>query len=352
MASLTRVTNKAVDISKLGNVADLSKLGNVSDLSKLDNVTNLRRVGNVSDLSKLDDISDLSKIRNTSRLDYMLDVRRTAERLGDTNYIKRIDDQLDNITRINKVDDIADPSLQRAVKSLDNGVSPKKGLKANEAKDVDNSLKKISDDIDTDKSGKKWKDLSESEKSQRAKRWRNTALTVAGVTIVSALIIKSKIDTDRINNTEYRISSITERDKIITVMYEPRDKFSTRDSVTISESNSVPKIDGEINIKSATNGKITFEGATAITSNGNTGKMMVFTTFENQFSQNTQDAVRPITQTATDVVRDTASTLYDGLVPDNLKKFFEQTWIISLIVSIICSLIISGVSIYQMYKSN
>jgi hypothetical protein len=354
MSSITRATNKIVDISKIGSVTDLSKIGNLGDIAKIDNLSLGKQT--IADLNKIDnaDFSAGTRInpRQTFTTKNALEVRKTASIIGDTQYVQRIDKQLDNIARITKVEDLADtPELQKAVTKLDAGENPKKGMTPLEAQEVDKSFKKLFDDIESPSSTKKkWSDLSDAEKSDRMQLYTKYAVGIAAVTALSAVLIKSRIDTDRINNTEYTITSITSKDKTISVTYEPKDKFSTRDSFTISESNSNPKIDGEYSIRTATNGKITFDGPSTITTNGNRGKMRVFTTFENQVSTNVQKTLRPVTQTVGDVVKDTVSTLYSSLLPEWLQDIFSKIWIVSLIFCILSSLVLSGFFVYRLQQ--
>ena len=152
------------------------------------------------------------------------------------------------------------------------------------------------------------------------------------------IYIKSKIDADRINSTDYQITSITSNaNGEIIVLYDPPDKFTLKDTVIISETNSVPVIDvSNDELTYVGIGVIKFSGE-EITTDGTSGKLKCRTTVEDQFTQNVTDAAKPLT----DIPLNITGNVLDKLIPAPLKDFFKNFW---WVVLIICILVLSSSS--------
>lgn len=284
-----------------------------------------------------------SSQRRLSYDNYLKSKKTPPKILDDTSKVNKVSDDLnkiDNLDNINKVDDI--PNLvddtKKLLKSSPNDI--KNDLPDAQKVDFDIQGKKLLDEINTPN----FKSKTFKERLNSIKDWvkknpgkaTNLAAMTALATSFLAMYIKAKIDTDRINNTEYTITSITSNeDNEIVVLYDPQDKFTLKDVIIISETNSVPVIDGTgMELTYVGNGVISLSGE-KITTNGSSGKLRCKTSVENQFTQTVTDVAEPII----DIPSNIADNIIDKIIPDSIKDFFNEWWWVVLIICIlsICS---------------
>lgn len=287
--------------------------------------------------------------RRFSYDNYLKSGKNPPKVLDDPPKVNKVSDDLnkiDNIDNIKNVDDIPNDDIKKIVKSSPEDI--KADLPDAQKADFDVNAKKLFDDIDTPD----FKSKTPKEKWDSVKKWvkeniGTMAAAAAGAAILG-IYLKSKIDADRINNTEYKITSITSdaNDEVI-VLYDPRDKFSLKDTIIISETNSVPVIDGSgMDLKYVGNGVVSFSGE-KITTNGTSGKLICRTTVENQFTQNVTDALEPVVDIPANVVEN----VLDKIIPKGLKDFFKNFWWVILIICIL-SLISSSAAVGFVYLNN
>lgn len=300
------------------------------------------------------------------KLDWMKEVRTTAEKIGydkmADNLTRQIDDIELNINtgKIKTSGDIPEISpelttLKQKVKQLEENITDvKKGMTVDESVETDRVLNKLNDEIKTKRTPEEqWESAKNITKDMYAELKKPGTLKAAGilaaVITVAALQIKSRTDADRINGTDYRITSIMSSEMGVTILYEPKDTFTLNDNVTLFDTNSTPKIDGDYGLLSRGNGKIVIKGP-EIKIRGDSGKLKCFTTVGDQLSQNVADTVRPITQTVAEttggILGGTASALYESIIPKGLRETISKTWIISLIFCLLISC--SGVLVFIM----
>jgi hypothetical protein len=265
--------------------------------------------------------------------------------LDNPSKVSKVSDDLnkiDNLDNIKKVDDI--PNLgddaKKIVKSSPEDI--KADLSDAQKADFDTEGAKLLDEIKTPEfKSKTFKERLNS-MGDWIKKNPKLAATIGGVTAVGTaflgMYIKAQIDTNRINSTDYKITSITsdENDEVI-VLYDPQDKFTLKDTIIISETNSVPLIDvSNVELTYVGNGVIKFSGE-EITTNGTSGKLQCRTTAEDQFTQSVTDAAKPLT----DIPLNIAGNILDRFIPPGLKDFFKNWW---WVVLIICILVLSSSS--------
>lgn len=270
----------------------------------------------------------------------------------------KIGQQIDEIqaTPPKSVKDLPDGEIKNTAQKLEtpNGQKQiKKDLDADP--NAKNAVEKGAKDIDAEMKNPKWKDLPDSEKMARIKKYATYAGIGLAASTLLGMYIKAKVDADRINNTEYTIKSISSGESTtITVKYEPKDQFTTKDNITISNSNSDPKVDGDVTLSSTSNGMIKFEGSKLKVA-GDSGTLRCSTTVGNLFGQSVENVTKAAGQAAGGAVGGAlggaATSLYDTLVPKGLRDILSKTWISSLVVCIIIILIVSSIFAMSFYKS-
>lgn len=383
LTQLTRLAGAASDISRAtGGISDAARAG-----TRASDLTSLRRTGGLDDLSITPPKSSYTSLpsgpqrriaagnefssRNLKpsktsppesltsmqyRLDIKQDVRDTARVLGDNKKVDILSKQIDEleieIGNAKALDDLKTPELRNAMRDWDENPA---SLVDELTPPGQSKLRDAADDVIADMKKPGWKNMTPEEKWQSIKDFGNKNAKLLGATALvvtlSALYIKSQIDSNRINSTGYTIKKITSSEDTITVTYEPEDKFTKNDVITIIDSNSTPKIDGDITPTFTGKGVIRFKGK-KLTTPGDSGKFSVYTSVEEQFAQNVADTTKPVTQavgqTAGTVIGSTLGGLYEGIVPSNVRDFFNEYWIISLIVCIIFC-ISSSISVILAY---
>lgn len=285
--------------------------------------------------------------RRISFDNYLKSMKNPPKLLSDTPTINKIDNDLnkiDNIDNITKVDDIPDitPDTKKLINETPENI--KADLTPENKVKFDQDYKKLFDEIDKPS----FKNKSPKEKWETIKNIVKTlSVTAVGVAFLG-MYIKAQIDANRINNTEYRITSITsDNNNDVIVLYDPQDKFTLKDTIIISETNSVPIIDGSgVGLTYAGNGIIKFVGE-KITTNGNSGKLRCRTTVEDQFAQNVSNAINPIV----DIGANVAGNILDKFIPKGLKDFFKNFWWVILIICIL-SIISSSAAVAFVYLNN
>jgi hypothetical protein len=179
---------------------------------------------------------------------------------------------------------------------------------------------------------------------------RKSLLLGGGIAVLAGVGIAAGVNSERINNTEYKITEIknyeNSNDKAI-IYYSPSDRFSTDDNITLLNTNSTPKIDGNYSSNNIIDTGIGFIHikSSNITQNGDSGTIKCQTNFGNQFRTVLKnDVVKQVIGVAGDVVttaaeetKDIIGEIFKDLIGDNL-------WII-LIVIIILILLSSSSSI-------
>lgn len=261
--------------------------------------------------------------------------------------------KIQNINDIQEIDVLIKQSSKEydsVIKNIDNNpnlsFSDKKKLKVqfkNQLKeDINtlNSLKKSLLDINTtsefkDFIKKHWKILS-----------AITIGTITGITIFA--IIGERLNS--INSTNYRITSIQNYHEGTLIEYTPPHQFSKLDTIRISNSNSIPEINGFFPIyKIAGTGSILIKSK-KITQIGTFGDMKVQTTFANQFSKTLDDVINPVAQTlgttAGQVIGSGLSGVSTGLSSFFSGVFGDFWWIF---IAIIVIIILSSLSLFFMY---
>ncbi len=143
---------------------------------------------------------------------------------------------------------------------------------------------------------------------------------VAGTT-VAAIAASAAIISEKINNTNYTITSIkkdsTDASKTV-ITYTPEDKFTKRDSVTISNSDSNPSIDGEYSIEPMRAGAIKINKQ--ITKQGGSGFLKCYTDVSNQTTQIINEVTKPVTTTAGGIAGGVISDVFGDVIPSTLKS--------------------------------
>jgi hypothetical protein len=183
-------------------------------------------------------------------------------------------------------------------------------------------------------------------------KWMGLAL---GAITLSSMAIVAQTNADKINGTQYTITSIIKDDtnpaySIIT--YSPNHKFRINDTVTITESNSIDPVDGtDLTIyKIIGNGKIRINKSIKV--DGSKGMLRCKTDFGNQFGGELADLIDPIVTTGIEVGKDLGNEFLDatGLptIDDILKiiqDFFtkpletiKEYWWVILIISLLPSI--------------
>lgn len=375
LTQLGRLAGAASDISRsAGAISDAARIGTKT----ADVASSLKRVGSLDDLSISPPPSAYTSLpsgpqrriaagnefssRNLrdmrERLQLKKDVRETAKVLGEQKTVDTLSKQIDEleveIQNIKTSEDIpvSSPELKDVVKTLDENP----GSLVDELTPPNQSkFKNAADEIIADMKKSEWKNKSPQEKWEAVKDFSKKNAKLLGVTALaitlSALYIKSQTDSNRINSTGYTIKKITSSQDTITVTYEPEDKFTKNDVITITDSNSTPKIDGDIQPTFTGKGIFRFKGK-KLTIPGDNGKLNVYTSVEDQFAQNVAETTKPITQaagqTAGAVIGGTLSGVYEALIPSDVRELFSDYWIISLIVCILLC-ISSSISIILAY---
>lgn len=329
----TKIISAASDITR--STSAISDAARAS--TRTADLASLRRTSGIDDLSR---VSSPPSYRSSP-------VTSPSRTLAtENNTILRLNDKLDDLQlRLDRLevqdamkglDEISDPTTRNALKEIaDNPASIKQNLSKEAANKLDTEGPKLVDEMKKPA----WKNMTPEQKWQTVKDFGNKnarllGFTAVGVTLM-ALYLKSKSDSDRINNTEYTIKRITSSEDTVTVTYEPNDKFTKNDIISIVDSNSVPVIDGEVQPIFTGKGVFRFKGK-KITTPGDSGSLSVSTSVENHFAQNVSDTTKPFTQavgqTASTILGDTFNSLLEGL---GLSDFFNTYWISSLIVCII-----------------
>ena len=305
-------------------------------------------IGKVGDIGKIGDIgTDYNKFapgtaqRRFSYDNYLKSQKNPPKILNDTPTLNKIDtdlNKIDNLDNVKVADDIPDitPDAKKLINETPENI--KADLTPENKVKFDTDVPKILDEIDTPE----FKAKTSKEKFDSVKNWVKENYKLIGATAIGVaflgMYIKAQIDTNRINNTDYKITSITsDENNEIVVLYDPQDKFTLKDTIIISETNSVPIVDSSnVELKYVGNGVISFSGE-EITTNGTSGKLKCRTTVEDQFTRIVTDAAKPLTDIPTDV----AGNILDKLIPAPLKDFFKNWW---WVVLIICILVLSSSS--------
>lgn len=308
-------TDVAKFATKTDSLYDLSKLysgvDSATDLSKLTKNADI-----AADLSKLDSAGDLFK----TDIDDLLKLEKLEDFKG-----------ADNISKSLKNGDIPDVNLTSSQKiatktEFDNMLPTVKSKD-----DVLNKLKKIP--------------------------YSKALALGAGASVIAGVAIAAAVKLEEINNTTYTITSISnnnindETDKSVSIMYTPDSKFTKNDIVTITNSNSDPKIDGTYTPTTTGNGVIVVS-STRLTTPGNSGSLKCSTSFGDQFRTLFNDNVtEPVLGVPADIIKTGGKEANDILSSFGIDfGALKSYWWVSLIVSIICSLVILSVVAVVMLK--
>jgi hypothetical protein len=177
------------------------------------------------------------------------------------------------------------------------------------------------------------------------------AMTIGGIGLATLATIAGT-NSEKINNTNYTITSIKKDDKnpaysIIT--YTPADKFCISSTITITDSNSIDPVDGDdipiYNI--IQDGKIKINKTIKI--EGSSGALRCKTNFSKQLSCTIGDIVEPVVDVALDITKDVGQNALDQLLDksglpttkeifDKIKEIFDKIksyWWVVLLVSLI-----------------
>lgn len=141
---------------------------------------------------------------------------------------------------------------------------------------------------------------------------RNKLFTAITVSAVTGIIIAAEMRRQELNSTVYTITSIVKTStSLVTISYSPPSKFSKKDTVVISGSNSEPKIDRTFPVINPQAG--TFQVAAKITKPGDTGTFKCQTSFGNQFSSTFSDVLEVPTDIAVGVAEVGGDVVGEGL---------------------------------------
>lgn len=171
---------------------------------------------------------------------------------------------------------------------------------------------------------------------------------IIGTTTIASIVIAAVAITNRINNTNYTITSIVKdpsnSSKVI-ISYTPEDMFTRRDTVIISDSNSTPMIDGEYQIEPIRPGG--FKIQKTISSQGTSGKFRCITTISNQISNIITQTTLPVASTLAGVAGNVVGEVTGEVVKSSgISNFFSNifsnvssvSWI-SLVLCIVITLL-------------
>lgn len=173
----------------------------------------------------------------------------------------------------------------------------------------------------------------------------NYGKIIAGTTL-GAIATAAAITADRINKTDYTITSIkkdsTDPSKTI-ITYKPEDMFTKRDSIMISSSNSDPHIDGEYSIQPLRGGSLRIDKT--ISKQGNYGIMKCYTTLSNQTTQTITDLTKPVTSTVAGVAGGVVGDIAGDIIPEVFKSMglggLGDVPVFSWIACVFCIIILS-----------
>lgn len=251
-----------------------------------------------------------------------------------------------------QLDAASSPELKGATKTLDDGGAIAK------QKDMEPTLDRAKTDGVDPSTGK----MSFAKTWEFAKNnWKTGIAGAAGLAFV-AMTIHAKVKEDKINTTTYTIMKMVSDnndDSLINIYYEPIDEFSMKDTVVISNANAEPSKNGSYTLQDAMPGMIAIKTDSALTKDGTTGTMKVYTDFSNQFAKTTEDAIEPVLDTTealidagSKTVFGTVGKVFSNLVPDALKDFVQNYWWVSLLVCLLSLFVSSsaGVGLFMLKK--
>lgn len=148
---------------------------------------------------------------------------------------------------------------------------------------------------------------------------RNPKLILGGV--AAATLAGLALDRFLKTNDQKRtITSITHSSKGLSVKYTPPLDISSGDSLTLSETNSVPAVDGRYDVIAVTSdSEVTVNNVVTLSVDGTSGTFTVHTTFGTQLLKTLGDAAEAVG----DVGKTTVDGLWNGLGLPDLSSVFS-----------------------------
>lgn len=280
--------------------------------------------------------------RFQSAVNRVMSITKTAEKADDV--AKRIQTvkslptvpkgtaaSIDDLSRLSIVDDLArtDERIKLINQSLKTNTTEVVTYQDELYKDLATSVpdqNQLKQTIDTQKFKNTATNADKSSYKKTIDWLKNNKKTIANTLIVgslAAIAINAQITANKINGTEFRITSIRQGtiDKsLIEILYEPNYQFTKNDNVIILTSNSQPSINGRYSPINPIAGSFFIKGT--VLKPGDSGTFTCITSYENQFADTVNDLVSP------------ATTLGKNLFGDALKPitdFFSNNWWVSLI---------------------
>ena len=181
---------------------------------------------------------------------------------------------------------------------------------------------------------------------------KKVALGVGGLAaagLAGYTFINPAVEADRKNRTTYTITSIEDDSSLIgdtaaLISISPGEKISVQDTITITESDSQPSIDGTYNASQIiSDTKFRIVTKSRLVHNGTKGKMNIKTEYSTQLAQTTQAEAGTVGQ----LIGNVGGTVLGGLGGGLLQGLgINYIWIIAIVIivlSISSSIIASNV---------
>lgn len=288
-------------------------------------------------LKQFEDLQDQFKVFDNKLGKFNDDFAKASKKLGDAKSpedIAAVSKEIDNLKTISK--ELQD-EVTKTVKNLPDA----------QKAEFNKLSKTMPADIDSPDAAKSW---------IRRNPIAAGAAAIALTTVVSIAAVKY----NRIANTTYQITSIkqVEGKDIVEIKYTPEDSFAKRDTITISGSDTTPRIDGKAYaIVGQSAG--TLQISEKITKEGSSGTFRVQTTFGSQLGDTINDTIQPIGDVTGDVLRTgldiTKDVIGEGLgvaddifsnfpIIGDIIKFFKTFWWLLIIVVILSAM--SSIFVY------
>ena len=189
---------------------------------------------------------------------------------------------------------------------------------------------------------------------------RKIAIAGAGI-FGTAIAISAGVEYDRKNGKVFNITEIKyNSDNTVRIKFSPSEEISENDKVTISNTNTVPIIEGKFNInKIISDTEIEIIVSSKITTDGNSGKMILSTTYESQLAQSIGETVKTVVDLSKPAVDEvgkglsgTFGSLFDSLGIDT--TVFKKAIIIFIIlfVCFVLSFLYGKISTFYKSKEN
>lgn len=172
---------------------------------------------------------------------------------------------------------------------------------------------------------------------------KNTAKYIIGgiaVTGAAAGLAAAGIESERKNNIDFTITKIEDASTLLNaehpvkITYSPSEEITKKDTITITNSNSVPSIDGDYSVYSIINSsQLEILLNDKLVSNGTSGNMKMHTDFDNQLQLGAEN----VGETIGGVTGGAIGGVFNGLFPDGIPS----TYIYIIIGVILCSSLLS-----------